>query len=69
MPEAPSAAAEPRTAGARTQQVGDLTRHTQSILERAQAHADAMRAETERTLAQAQADSTRLRDEATEVNY
>ena len=48
---------------ATTTQVGDLTRHTQSILERAQAYADAMRAETDQVLAAARAEAARIREE------
>ena len=43
--------------------IGDLTRHTQSILERAQSYADAMRAETDEVLATARADAERMMDE------
>ena len=60
MPDVSPADAATRSQGAPTTQIGDLTRHTQSILERAQAYADEARAESDKLLAEARAEAARL---------
>ena len=68
MPDAHAADGGSRSPGSTTTQVGDLTRHTQSILERAQAYADAMRAETDQVLATARDEAARIRAEVQSLN-